>query len=191
MLKAAKAIHKPPNVYGAGVPLGRNSAIESTLGALILSNGRHFVSPDLKDIVFDSPEVREAVDVVKELAQYAPPDATSWANNETTTALVKGFVGMAVNGGRPFSAMVDQNPALVGKMSDTLIPYNKAPATFVGAASHGVFKAKNVQGAKELAKFSLRKDQLISYLLVTPGFVAPAITAYGDDHGARARYETS
>jgi multiple sugar transport system substrate-binding protein len=181
LLKAAKAIHNPPNVYGAGMPLGRNPGIENTLGALILGNGGHFVSPDLKDVVFDSPEVREAVDVAKELAQYAPPDATSWALNETVTALVKGFVGMAMYTGRPFSAIVAQNPALVGKMSNTLTPYNKAPSAFGGIAAHGVFKAKNVQGAKELAKFSLRKEQVISYMLVTPGSYAPAITAYGDD----------
>jgi multiple sugar transport system substrate-binding protein len=181
LLKAAKAIHNPPNVYGVGLPLGRNPGIENTLGALILGNGGHFVSPDLKDVVFDSPEVRDAVDVAKELAQYAPPDATSWALNETVTALVKGFVGMAVYSGRPFTAIVAQNPALVGKMSNSLVPYNKAPSSFSGMGAHGVFKAKNVQGAKELAKFTLNKEQMISYVLVTAGANVPAVTAYLDD----------
>jgi len=181
MLKAVKAIHNPPNVYGAGLPLGRNPGIEYTLGAFILGNGGHFVSQDLNDVLFDSPEVREAVDVAKELAQYVPPDATGWAPNDVVTALVKGYIGMTAYTGRPFSAIVDQNPALVGKMSNSLVPYNKAPSSFGGLNAHGIFKAKNIAGAKELAKFSLRKEQVISYMLVTPGTYSAAIPAYGDD----------
>ena len=181
LLKAAKATHNPPNVYGFGMPLGRNPGIENTLGAMIIGNGGHFVSQDLKDVQFDSPEVREAVDAVKELAQYAPPDATSWALNETVTALVRGSLAMAVYTGRPFSALVAQNPALVSKMSNTVIPYNKTPSSFGGIGAHGVFKAKNVPGAKELAKFSLQKEQVISYMLVTAGSYVPAIPAIAGD----------
>jgi hypothetical protein len=139
----------------------------------------------LKDVVFDSPEVRETIDMIKELAQYAPPDATSWANVETVNGLTSGYVGMACYSGRVFSQAVNPNPAynaaLVGKFANAIVPYNKAPAIWGGIGTHGLFKGKNQQGAKELAKFSLRKEQVISYMLVTPGTYSPAIPAYADD----------
>jgi len=66
--KAAKAIHNPPKVYGVGMPLGRNPSLENTLGALILGNGGHFCLPRFERRRVRLPEVRETIDMIKELA---------------------------------------------------------------------------------------------------------------------------
>jgi hypothetical protein len=68
LLKAAKAIHNPPKVYGVGMPLGRNPSLENTLGALILGNGGHFCLPRFERRRVRLPEVRETIDMIKELA---------------------------------------------------------------------------------------------------------------------------
>ena len=181
MVKAVKAIHNPPTLYGFGISLARNVGIQYMLGGLILGSGGHFVSPDSKDVLFDSQEVRDAVDVLKELAQYAPPDASGWGNPDVVTALTRGFVGMEFYQGRVFSQTYSDNPPLVGKFSNTILPYNKQPATWGAIGAHGLFKGKNQAGAKELAKFSMQKEQLTAYMLVTPGTYSSAVPAYNTD----------
>jgi multiple sugar transport system substrate-binding protein len=181
LLQAVKATHKPPKVYGLATALGRNGAVQWLLGTMILNNGGHMVSPDLKDVVFDSPEVRQAVDLVKELAQYAPPDATTWGQPELESAIVAGGVAMGEYQGRVLSDVFTKNPAILKNIANTFIPYNKDPRTWGGIGAHGLFKTKNLQAAKELAKFSMRKDVFISYLNVLPGTYASAIPAYASD----------
>jgi ABC-type glycerol-3-phosphate transport system substrate-binding protein len=183
LLKAVKAVHKPPSVYGIGIPMGRNTAaLQYGLGTFIFGNGGHFVSQDLKDVVFDSPEVKDSIDLLRELSQYTPPGATTWINNDQINAIVQGNVAMGVYLGRVFFNLVNMNPSLIGKLSNTLVPYNKDPRGWGGYGAHGLFKgAKNPQGAKELMKFSMRKEQYISYLLVGPGGSNPAIPSYGAD----------
>jgi multiple sugar transport system substrate-binding protein len=182
LLKAVKALHKPPNVYGIGIPLGRNTTTQVFLGSAILGNGGHFVSQDLKDVLFDSPEVRDALDLYRELAQYTPPDATSWAFPEWINSIVQGTCATGIYLGRVFQNLVNMNPSLIGKLSNTPIPYSKTPRSWGGYGAHGLFKSsKTPQGAKELMKFSLRKDQAISYLLKSPGGYNTAIPSYGAD----------
>jgi len=182
LLKAVKAVHKPPNVYGLSMTLAHNQALESFVVTQILGNGGHFVSADLKDVLFDSPEVRDAIDLVKELAQYVPPGATTWANPDLVDAIVKGTCAMGGYYGRVFSNLVTMNPSLIGKMSNTFIPYSKVTRAYGGATAHALFKgAKNPQGAKEMMKFGMRKEQCISYLLITPGSLLPLIPTYGTD----------
>jgi len=182
LLKAVKAAHKPPSVYGVALPLGRNESSAWQFGSHILNNGGHFVSQDLKDVIFDSPEVREAVDLMRELSQYTPPGATSWANPELVDAIVKSTCAMGMYSGRVFVNLVNQNPSLISKMSNTFIPYNKEVRSWGGIGAHGLFKgAKNPVGAKELLKFSMRKEQCIALMLTRPGTYAVSIPAYGSD----------
>jgi len=141
LLKAVKAVHKPPQVYGVALPMGRSTGINFTIGAFILNNGGHFVSADLKDVLFDSPEVRDAVDVLKELSQYTPPGATTWALPDQVNAIVQGTCATGAYQGRVFANLVNTNPSLIGKLSNTTIPYNKEARSWAGAHAHAVFKA--------------------------------------------------
>ena len=181
LLKAVKATHKPPEVYGMGIALARNAATVWLTGTLVMNNGGHFLSPDLKDVVFDSAEVRETFDFVKELSAYAPPDAVTWNSANQIDAIDRGSVAIGEYGGRPYADLVNKSPALVSKYFNSIIPYNKVPRSFGGAGVHALFKGKNLAGAKELAKFSMRKEQFISYLLVSPGQYPAIIPAYGAD----------
>jgi len=181
LLKAVKAMHKPPKVYGLATPLGRNIASQYLVAAFILGNGGHFVSQDLKDVVFDSPEVRDAVDVVKELAQYAPPGATSWGRPDQVDAIARGGVAMGEYAGRVMGDIITKNPTMMKNYANALMPYQKDPRTYGVSGPHALFKGKNLAGAKELAKFSMRKDVFISYLNVLPGTYASAIPAYASD----------
>jgi multiple sugar transport system substrate-binding protein len=182
LLNAVKAVHKPPTVYGIAIPFGRSSTVQYHLGSFVLNNGGHFVSQDLKDVLFDSPEVRGALDLYRELAQYTPPGATTWTSAEQVDAVVKGTCAMGMVLGRVFENLVNQNPSLIGKISNTIVPYNKERRSFGGYGAHGVLKGgKNPQGAKELIKFSMTKAEYISYLLSGPGGSNPAIPSFSTD----------
>jgi multiple sugar transport system substrate-binding protein len=181
LLNAVNALHKPPQQYGLAASLGRVTAGQVLIGSLILNNGGHFVSPDLKDVVFDSPEVREAVDLVRELAAYTPPGATTWSNADVLNAVDLG-APMGIYSGAVMGDVYAKNPSLIGKMSNTQIPYNKVPRTFSGIGCHGIYKGgKNLQGAKELVKFSMQKEQLTSYLGIRPGNSTSSIPSYDAD----------
>jgi ABC-type glycerol-3-phosphate transport system substrate-binding protein len=183
LLKAVKAMHKPPDVYGVGFPTARNSGTQTPVLAFILNNGGHLVSPDLKSVMFDSPEVREAYQLLKDLSPYLPPGTGTWANPQQVDAVTHGTIANGHYFGRVFQNLEQQNKALIGKISNTFIPYNKATTVnLANWGAHCVFKAgPNPQGAKELIKFAFKKDQFIGYLASTPGLYAPAVPAFGSD----------
>jgi multiple sugar transport system substrate-binding protein len=183
LLKAVKASHKPPDVYGVGFPTGRNNGTQTIVLSFILNNGGHLVSKDLKDVAFDSQEVREAYMLFQELAPYLPPGTGSWANPQQVDATVHGTIANGHYFGRVFQNLTNQNKPLIGKVSNTLIPYNKQTTiNLANWGGHCVFKAgTNPQGAKELIKFAFKKDQFISYLTSTPGLYAPAVPSLGSD----------
>lgn len=182
LLRAVKATHKPPQVYGIGFPTARNAAPQYLTGLLIHNNGGSLVSPDLKDVTFDSQEVRDAIDLLRELNEYNAPGTSTWGNPEQVNAIVRGNIAMGHYWGRVFPNVYNENRDLAGKLGNTLVPYNKQPSSWGGTGGHAVIKAgKNPQGAKELAKFSMRKEQYISYMRAIPGFYSPAVPEWGTD----------
>jgi ABC-type glycerol-3-phosphate transport system substrate-binding protein len=183
LVKAVKASHKPPDVYGVGFPTGRNNGTQTIVLSFILNNGGHLVSKDLKDVAFDTQEVREAYQLLKDLSPYLPPGTGSWANPQQVDAVVHGTIANGHYFGRVFQNLSTQNKALIGKVSNTLIPYNKqTTVNLANWGGHCVFKSgPNPQGAKELIKFGFKKDQFISYLTSTPGLYAPAVPSFGSD----------
>jgi len=183
LLKAVKAMHKPPNVYGIGFPTARKSGSLQPIMSLLLNNGGHLVSPDLKDVVFDSAEVRGAYELMKELAQYLPPGTGDWANPQQVDAIVRGTVATGHYYGRVFQNVEKSNKPLIGKLSNTLVPYNKATTVNWGNwGAHCVLKtATNPDGAKELIRFSFKKDENIGYLVSVPGLYLPSVPALASD----------
>ncbi|HLZ21170.1 MAG TPA: extracellular solute-binding protein [Ktedonobacterales bacterium] len=181
--QAVKATHKPPDVYGVGFPTGRNNGTQTIVLAFILNNGGHLVSQDLKSVVFDSPEVREAYQLLKDLAPYLPPGTGSWANPQQIDAITHSTIANGHYFGRVFQNVQQQNPSLIGKLSNTLMPYNKqSTVNLANWGAHCVLKsAANPQGAKELIRFAFKKDQFIGYLASTPGLYAPVVPSYGSD----------
>jgi multiple sugar transport system substrate-binding protein len=183
LLNAAKAMHKPPNVYGTGFPTARKSGTLQPIMSLILNNGGHLVSADLKDVMFDSQEVREAYELMKELAQYLPPGTGDWANPQQVDAIVRGTVATGHYYGRVFQNVDKSNKALIGKLSNTLVPYNKATTVNWGNwGAHCVLKtAANPDGGKELIRFSFKKEENIGYLVSVPGLYLPSVPSLASD----------
>jgi multiple sugar transport system substrate-binding protein len=183
LVKAAKAMHKPPKVYGIGFPTSRKTATQFPILPLIFNNGGHLVSPDLKDVLFDSAEVREAYELMKELAQYLPPGTGDWANPQQVDAVVRGTIATGHYYGRVFPNVFNQNKALIGKLSNTLIPYNKTNTVNWGNwGAHCVLKtASNPDGAKELIRFGFRKDEHVAYLVSVPGLYLPSVPGLASD----------
>ena len=118
----------------------------------------------------------------RELSQYIPPGANTWTSADQLNAIIQGNVAIGMYQGRVFSNLVTMNPSLIGKISNTLVPYNKQPSNFGGYSAHGVLKGgKNPQGAKDMIKFSMTKAEFIEWILVNPGQSNPVITSFGTD----------
>lgn len=183
LLKAVQATHKPPNVYGIGFPTARKAGTLQPIMSFILNNGGHLVSADLKDVAFDSQEVREAYELMKQLGQYLPPGTGDWANPQQVDAIVRGTIATGHYYGRVFQNVSKQNKALIGKLSNTLVPYNKSTTVNWGNwGAHCVLKtATNPDGAKELIRFGFKKDEHIGYLVSVPGLYLPAVPALAND----------
>jgi len=90
---------------------------------------------------------------------------------------VHGGVAMGQYQGRVLANLITMNPAIMKNFGNTIIPYQKDPRTYGTPSAHGLFKgsSKNLAGAKELAKFGMHKDQMISWMRTAPGIL----------HGAR------
>ena len=183
LLNAVKATHKPPDMYGIGFPTARKTGTLFPIIPFIMNNGGHFVSPDLKDVVFDSQEVRDAYELMKELAQYLPPGTGDWANPQQVDAITHGTVATGHYYGRVFQNVSRQNKPLIGKLNNTLIPYNKAQTVNWGNwGAHCVLKtAANPDGAKEMIRFSFKKDENIGYLVSVPGLYLPSVPGLAAD----------
>lgn len=183
LLNAVKATHKPPNMYGIGFPTARKTGTLFPIIPFILNNGGHFVSPDLKDVLFDSQEVREAYELMKELAQYLPPGTGDWANPQQVDAIAHGTVANGHYYGRVFQNVSNQNKPLIGKLNNTLVPYNKAtPVNWGNWGAHCVLKtATNPDGAKEMIRFGFKKDEMIGYLVSVPGLYLPSVPGLASD----------
>jgi len=168
--------HTTKDMFGIVVPLGRNSATNYVLFNLIRENGGNVVDPDL-NVVFDSPQVVEAVEFLAQLAQYSPPGSTDYGYGEQVDLFVNGQVASTYYFGRIFQSVHDDNPDLLDKVAVSAMPYNTEPFDFTFPAGSILFKdSKNQDLAEEyLADFLYSPDFYAENMALLPGQNCPTI----------------
>jgi len=76
---AEKCTDKEKGVYGWSYAAGERWVnLYENFGHFAIQNDARFLSDDMTQVLVNSPEMLEAFKFVKEMAQYAPPDAVNW-----------------------------------------------------------------------------------------------------------------
>ena len=166
-------------VYGIVFPYSRGTVTNRLFLTLISQNGGNIVDPDLK-VVFDSPQVVEALDFYKELAQYSPPGSVDYGFGDETNAFYTGKAASLFYAGRIAIEMDTKNPGLADKIGAVAQPAGKSPYASSSPYVAITFKeAKRKDLAKLwISKFEFDPDLYVQWLNVLPGQNLTTIPAY-------------
>jgi multiple sugar transport system substrate-binding protein len=105
------------------------------------SAGGHLVSPDGKQILFNSPAGQEAANFYLGLRRYAPPDYWNSNSYDGRVAFPNGQAAMYEAGSWFGGTMEQEFPKINGKWGVFPIPVNKTCATDIAGDSLVVFKS--------------------------------------------------
>jgi len=166
-------------VYGIVFPFSRGAVTNRAFLTLIRQNGGNIVDPDLK-VVFDSPQVVEALDFFKELAQYSPPGSVDYGFGDETNAFYTGKAASLFYAGRIAIEMNTKNPSLADKFGALALPAGKTPYASSSPYVAMVFKeAKRKDlGKLWITKFAFDPDLYVQWLNVLPGQNLTTIPSY-------------
>jgi multiple sugar transport system substrate-binding protein len=109
---AQKCTNKDQGVYGWSYAAGERWVnLYENFGHFAIQNEARFLSDDMTKVLVNSPEMLEAFKFVKEIAQYAPPDAVNWnAQSIYEQLFTEGKVCMYIGGHWSMDAVLALKP---------------------------------------------------------------------------------
>lgn len=190
LLAAAKALTKDTNgdgtidVYGIGLPGGTGLATTSRFAAFLYQNCGDWYDDD-GNVVFDQPQVREAIEKYVELMKYSPPDAASWNWGEGIDAYLAGKIAMHPYGGRLGAQAYATAPEV--RANTMVVPWVVGDHLPEGALSTSrgswdyiaiTSSVKFPDQAKDFLAYYFQSDALPRLMMSVPGHImAPTFSA--------------
>lgn len=170
-----------PDIYGVTLPFGRNSATARMFLTFIHQAGGGVFDENLK-VAIDSAAGRQALEFMRELARYSPPDSLNYAAAEQYRTFMAKRTSSTFYYGR-ILALADADPSLKGKVAAVANPYSVNPYAFAEHNAAYVFKNG---GGKAIAKtwlkeFEYRPDLYLDFILTAPGHNGPLMTSVTQD----------
>jgi multiple sugar transport system substrate-binding protein len=158
LIKAARAVNNPPEVYGLGFPLGKCYDTHDNIMALIYSKGGGLIAdkgPHGAD-VFNTKPTWEALELLKQLYDEGliPPDSIQWNDFGNNLAYMEGRIAFTMNGLSIYYRMLQEGNPIAEVDKEIFL---KDVVIDTGLKSVFVFKSTP-------EKESLGKD-LIHYIL--------------------------
>lgn len=179
MLAAAKHFNDPAkDFYGIAIAAGPGEWTAWHYEVFLWQNGGFVFDTNLKPLV-DSKESIEALNYLKELYQYSPPDSTTWEWWDSIDAFVAERVAMSMYGGRLLVHTNRDNPDLapVTRVMDQ--PEGKLRAGPLSRKSHAILSnAPNKELGKEFLEFMMQPEYLIPFLRTVPIHLTPPLKSY-------------
>ena len=176
MLEAAKYFNDPANnFYGIAIPAGPSEWTSWHYEIFLWQNGGTVFDLDLRPQI-TSTESIEALQYLKELYQYSPPDSKTWEWWDSIDAFSGEQVAMSQYGGRLLVHTNRDNPELapVTRVMDQ--PMGKMRAGPLSRKSHVIFKdAPSKELAKEFLEFLMQPDYLLPFLRTVPVHLTPPL----------------
>lgn len=175
-MRAAKATTNPPGHYGWIFRLSKSDYGGGyALWILTRSNGGHFFDGSGK-VTFDSPEVREAVEFMAEVA------GTTGSRSSANYQISDG--PQLVNSGK--TSLIEESAAVLGQalktapdvaenLGVTYMPRKKEVGNLVGVVSLAMPKGKNPEDAKKFVEFLYAEENYVPFLHTIPIFMFPAL----------------
>lgn len=176
LLAAAEKCHKPEEGrYGIGIPLAQTMYTDQVLWDFILTAGGDIYDEN-GNITFDSPEVIEALDMMKKLSKFSPPDSTNWVWEDANNALYQGNICMIFQFGHMSNEFALQNPDNAEDLLAVPVPKKRADGNIGMANGFAIFTTDPVkrEAVDRFWKFSMAAEQNAKWLgSMSPGTVFP------------------
>lgn len=176
MLAAAKALNDPAKgFYGIAIAAGPSEWTAWHYEIFLWQNGGFVFDTNLKPSV-DSKESLAALNYLKELYQYSPPDSTTWEWFDSITAFAAEKVAMSQYGGRLLVHVNRDNPSLAPKTAIMDQPMGVIRAGPLSRKSLVIMKdSKNKELAKEFIEFMFKPENLLPFLRTVPIHLTPPL----------------
>jgi len=194
-LKAAKYFYKPDeNQYGILVGTKAEAYAQQCFTPIAMSNNASLFNKDGK-LVFDSPNMKQAVEYYAELAKYNPPGPQTWRARDYylqgklamfyySTYIMDDLALQSVAAGSltgdNFKNLKGSgfDPNLVKNTGFAPIMTSKQPAGFGVVVALGLFKQKNpavTAAAAQFIKYLYTPNAYITFLHMAPGGMNPVL----------------
>jgi len=165
------------NMYGLGLTLGRYPDADKWLHSLVFAFGGTLTTPDGKKITANSPNVRKALNFVKEMwdAGIIPKGSPSWNDAGNNKAYQGRKVAIVENTGSIYWWMLHNDLDL--KARTVITPLPKGPAgryVIAHAKKITIFKkTKYPELAKELVRYLYEPKHYEEYVKISGGQFQP------------------
>ncbi|MGM0878203.1 MAG: ABC transporter substrate-binding protein [Bacillota bacterium] len=178
ILKAAETFHDPDNKkYGIVIGTTKDDFAEQTFSQFALSNNAQIFGEHGK-VNFNSPEMIEALDYYKKLAEFTPPGAESW--REAREMYLAENAPMVMYSSYIMSDLVSKDMADVTGFAT---PEKQTKATFgqiTSLAIPNTVTDEQKDAAKKFISFLMEKENYIDFLHMSPGGANPTLTSIAE-----------
>jgi multiple sugar transport system substrate-binding protein len=176
LLSAAEKCHNPDKgVYGIGIPLAQSMYTDQVLWDFITTAGGDIYDEE-GNITFNSPEVIEALDMMKKLSKFSPPDSTNWVWEDANNALYQGSICMIFQFGHMSNEFALQNPDNATDLLAVPVPNKRAEGNIGMANGFAIFTTDPVkrEAIDRFWKFAMSAEENAKWLgSMSPGTVFP------------------
>lgn len=197
VILAAKALTEPSKGrWGIAMGLKRAGKIGDDFVSILYGLGGHLYNPD-RTPAANTPVFREALEIVRRLCEYSPPDGVEWEYAGVRTGYKSGKVGLHIYEprtmteilGQPFGGYGSGFPQLLDVTGWQLLPSRSAsewPEQAIARASlEGFTILKNSPNKNEAAKFVVwllqDRSRYINMLQTVPLMELPVLSSVVDD----------
>ncbi len=185
-LAAAKALTRDKDndgkidVYGIGLPAGSTAATTLRFVSFVYQNcGDYFDKAG--NLVFDRPQVLEAIKRYVALLQYSPPGHTGWHWFDGIDAFAAGKIAMHPYGGRLGVNLEKMAPQIRANTVVTWYPAGERVKAGRGSYDYLAISSttKHPAEAKAFLRYFLTGDRLPRFLVSVPGHLIPPTNSAG------------
>ena len=180
-LSAAEQLNDPANnFYGIAIAAGPGEWTAWHYEVLLWQNGGFVFDTELRPIV-DSPESIEALNFLKKLHQYSPPESATWEWWDSIDAFTSELVAISMYGGRLLVHTARDNPPLTEHTRVLHQPMGKMRAGPLSRKSHAILsQAPNKDLGREFLDFLMQPEYLLPFLRTVPVHLTPPLVSYRD-----------
>lgn len=178
IMKAAKAFYDKDNrKYGIATSTADSGFTEQVFSQFALSNGANVFDENGK-AVFNSPEMKEAVEYYKELASYTMPGSNDVT--QVKDAFLNGSVPMAMYSTYILPAVHEMG---IGDKIGFAVPKNKEKSAFGTVTVMGIsegLKDEERDAAKKFVSHLITDEANTKWLHMSPGGAQPVLKSVAE-----------
>jgi multiple sugar transport system substrate-binding protein len=159
LLEMSRKLNDPPNIYGIALMGGKGEFTICTIDSFIYSNGGYILDPATGKVVFNSPEVIEALKFYKSLEEFAPPGTVNRDEAEAVNLFTAGKAAMALLGSWQQDTIRQRAPDMSWGVAMVPVPEGKTFHGTLGGWSLSIYEqSEHKDAAWKYIEFLAGKD---------------------------------